>query len=68
MFNIFVRSGHVRGGIVDLATGSWRHAGYDSYYWSATTYPNATDAYTLHFDSANVFPSDYHNRFLGFSV
>ncbi len=62
------RYANVRGGNVDLDTGSLRAAGLDSYYWSATTYPNATDAYHLHFNSTNVFPSRYSVRFIGFSV
>ena len=64
----FVRSGHVRGGYFYLNTGSLRAAGGNSDYWSATTYPNATDAYNLDFNSTNVFPSIYNARFLGFSV
>ena len=59
---------YVRGGNVDLGTGSLRNAGYGSIYWSAATYPNATYAYHLRFDSTSSIPSDYHNRFLGFSV
>ena len=45
-----------------------RDAGFDSYYWSATTYPDATGAYLLVFNSTIVFPSYYHARFVGFSV
>ena len=66
MFNIFVRSGHVRGRNVTLNTGSLRGAGHNSYYWSATTYPNATDAYYIHFSSTNVNQSGYNSRFYGF--
>lgn len=58
----------IRGGYVHLNTGSLRDAGYGSLYWSATTYPNATDAYYLGFHRTNVYPSDYNARFLGFSV
>lgn len=58
----------IRGGHVNLSTGSLRYAGLSSYYWSATTYPNATYAYALHFTSTNVYPSDYNARFYGFSV
>lgn len=58
----------IRGGGVYLNTGSLRDAGDISLYWSATTYPNATSAYYLHFDSTNVYPSDYNDRFSGFSV
>ena len=58
----------VRGGYFYLNTGSLRAAGGNSDYWSATTYPNATDAYNLDFNSTNVFPSIYNARFLGFSV
>lgn len=58
----------VRGGYVYLYTGSLRRAGYDGYYWSATTYSTATYAYNLGFDSTNVLPSHYSNRFVGFSV
>ena len=42
--------------------------GINSVYWSATTYPNATNAYYLAFDSTGVSPSYYYNRFSGFSV
>lgn len=58
----------IRGGSVHLDTGSLRYAGGDSYYWSATTYPSATNAYYLAFNSTNVYPSDHYNRFYGFSV
>ena len=59
---------YVRGGHVTLDTGALRYAGLDSYYWSATTYPNATYAYYLDFNSTGVHPSGYRNRFGGFSV
>ena len=59
---------YVRGGRVDLSTGSLGRAGLSSYYWSATTYPNATDAYNLDFGRTNVYPSHYNYRFNGFSV
>ena len=59
---------YVRGGRVHLNTGSLRYAGYASYYWSATTYPSATNAYYLDFSSTNVNPSYYSTRFYGFSV
>ena len=62
------RWANVRGGGVNLNTGSLRGAGDNSYYWSATTYPNATNAYDLDFNSTNVLPSDYYRRFYGFSV
>ena len=58
----------VRGGDVNLSTGSLRYADVNSLYWSATTYPNATHAYYLDFNSASVLPSHYNNRFDGFSV
>ena len=58
----------VRGGYVNLFTGSLRYAGGNSHYWSATTYPNATNAHYLEFNSTNVYPSNYLNRFSGFSV
>ena len=59
---------YVRGGHVTLDTGALRYAGLDSYYWSATTYPNATNAHYLDFSSTNVNPSYYSTRFYGFSV
>ena len=62
------RCANVRGGHVNLGTGSLRGAGNGSIYWSATTYPNATYASYLGFNSTNVNPSDYNDRFLGFSV
>ena len=62
------RWANVRGGNVTLNTGSLRGAGHNSYYWSATTYPNATDAYYIHFSSTNVNQSGYNSRFYGFSV
>lgn len=58
----------VRGGYTDLDTGSLRRTGNGGFYWSTTTYPNATYAYRLNFDNSNVDPSDYHGRFYGFSV
>ncbi len=61
------RYANVRGGVVHLDTGSLRYAGH-SRYWSATTYPNATYAYGLDFNSTNVLPSGYNYRFIGFSV
>ena len=62
------RCANVRGGYVLLHTGSLRYAGYNNHYWSATTYPNATYVYLLHFDSTNVYPSHYNYQFNGFSV
>ena len=62
------RCANVRGGRVHLDTGSLGRAGLSSYYWSATTYPNATDAYNLDFGRTNAYPSHYTNRFYGFSV
>ena len=62
------RCANVRGGNVTLNTGSLRGAGFNSDYWSATTYPNATDAYNLDFGRTNAYPSHYTNRFYGFSV
>ncbi len=62
------RCANVRGGNVYLDTGSLRGAGDNSNYWSATTYPNTTNAYYFHFYSTNVYPSIYYNRFFGFSV
>ena len=59
---------YVRGGFVHLITGSLRHAGYAGLYWSATTYPNATDAYYLNFGGANVYPSNYYDRLYGLLV
>lgn len=58
----------VRGGNVDLKTGSLRRASLTSNYWSTTTYPNDTYAYKLHFDGTSVYPSDYYYRFNGFSL
>ena len=62
------RYADVRGGHVYLDTGSLRNASLNSFYWSATTYPNVTYAYALDFNSTNVFPSRYSVRFIGFSV
>ncbi len=62
------RCANVRGGHVYLDTGSLRNAGLNNYYWSATTYPNATFAYRLGFASTSIYPSVYDNRFNGFSV
>lgn len=59
---------YVRGGGILLNTGSLRYTGYASLYWSTTIYPNTTDAYNLHFNNTNIVPSDYSNRFHGFSV
>lgn len=59
---------YVRGGYTDLNTGSLRSAGGNSLYWSSTTYPTATSAYGLGFNSANVFPSYDSTRFNSFSV
>lgn len=57
----------VRGGYVGQLTRSLRDAG-GSYYWSATTSPNATYAYDLNFGSTSVDPSYYNNRFNSFLV
>ncbi len=65
---LFLVLSFVRGGHVYLDTGSLRNAGLNNYYWSATTYPNATNTYFLHSNSTNVYPSYYINRFYGFSV
>lgn len=62
------RCAPVRGGYIALRSGSLRDASYASIYWSATTYPNTTSTYLLHFDGTNILPSDYDNRYYGFSV
>ena len=59
---------YVRGGYVDLATGSLKFAGNDSGYWPTTIYPTATDAYRSHLSSTNIAPSYYDNRSRGFSA
>ena len=48
--------------------GSLKFAGINNYYWSATTYPDTTNAYRSHFGNVAVHPSAYSNRFDGFSV
>ncbi len=58
----------VRGGFVDPWTGSTRHLGLNSYYWSTTAYPAASHAYYQRFNSANVYPSRNDNRAYAFSV
>ncbi len=59
---------YVRGGGVYPGTGSLRHTGYAGLYWSATIYPNATNAHFLDFVSTDVYPSYYNVRFNGFAV
>ena len=55
-------------GAVHLESGSLRTGGIASIYWSATTYPNATYAYYVAANSTNVYPSNYSNRYIGFSI
>jgi len=50
-----------------IATGSLNNAGAGGYYWSSAAYTN-NNAYYLHFNSANVYPSFYLARYLGFSI
>lgn len=64
----FLISYFLRGGLIGLNTGSLRNASSNNYYWSSTTYSNATDTYDLTFNNNNIVPSTYNSRFLGFSV
>ena len=57
----FVRSG-------DVYSGSLRYAGNVGLYWSSTAYSSASYAYSLHFYSGYVDPSNYSSRYAGFSV
>ena len=58
----------VRGGDVDPWYGSTRALGSNSFYWSATADPTASDAYDQPFNSAHVRPSNSNYRAFGFSV
>ena len=49
-------------------SGSLRYAGSSGSYWSSTAYSSTNDAYFLYFNSGYVNPSDYSNRYRGFSV
>ena len=57
-----------RGGYTNLERGSLRYAGYGGNYWASTAYPSELDAYDLHFNSGNVFPSYNNARWSGFTV
>ena len=51
-----------------MATGSLRNAGGNGDYWGVSAYPSELYAYYLDFNSANVYPSNYTSRWLGFTV
>ena len=51
-----------------MTTGSLGYAGLTGYYWASTAYPSELYAYTLDFNSTNVFPSDNNSRWYGFTV
>ena len=59
----FVRSGYVRPYGPGLG-----NAGLSGYYWSSTPYSNGVSAYNLTFDTTGVSPSNYGNRYGGFSL
>lgn len=50
-----------------VGSGSLSLAGPYGYYWSSTVF-NSDSAYSLYFDSSNVYPSANVYRGLGFSV
>lgn len=47
---------------------SLRTAGLGGFYWATTAYPSELYAYNLYFNSTNVDPSYYNNRWCGFTV
>ena len=51
-----------------MTTGSLRGAGGFGNYRASTAYPSELDTYTLHFNSANVIPSNGYDRWDGFTV
>jgi len=46
---------------------SYSYGGSYGYYWSSTLY-SSTYGRSLYFNSGDVFPQYYNNRFYGFSV
>lgn len=59
----------VRSGYVYPHSGSLRYAGNDSYVWSRTAYPGSNQhSYRLNFGTANVYPSNSSDRYVGFPV
>lgn len=52
-----------------VGNGSLNNVGSYGDYWSRTVNSgNSQGAYNLYFDSSDVYPADYGNRYLGFSV
>lgn len=48
--------------------GSLRNAGVNGYLWTSTAHASALQAYYLHFNNVNIYPSYYDTRWLGFAV
>ena len=58
---MFVRGGYVKPGFhLDVA-------GYGGNYWSSVG-RSSSNAYSLHFTSGYVYPSNYSYRYLGYSL
>ena len=55
-----------RGGYV--SSGSLYYQGSDGRYWSSRAYSSSNNAYDLYFGSSRVYPSNYNDRYYGFSV
>ena len=51
-----------------MTTGSFSYEYSNGYYWASPAYPSELYAYYLDFNSANVCPSNYTSRWLGFTV
>lgn len=51
-----------------VVSGSLKYAGYSGGYWSSTACSSASYAYDLYFYSGRVYPSNFSNRYNGFSV
>lgn len=57
-----------RNGWYDFKDKVLYFAGNYGYYWSSTPYSNGTSAYYLYFDGSGVTPSNYSNRYRGYSL
>lgn len=51
-----------------VVSGSLKYAGDIGHYWSSTASSNTSYAYGLYFGSGRVYPSNFSNRYNGFSV
>lgn len=60
----FVRSGR----LYLPNTRPLNNAGQYGVYWSSFAYSNSNNAYYLYFNSSGVNPSNYYDRFYGFSL